>query len=796
MKFTLSWLKDHLDTDASPAEIGRKLTELGLELEGIENPADKLAPVRIAHVVEAVPHPNADKLRVCQVDTGNGQSVQVVCGAPNARAGMKVAYAPPGAHIPGSGITLKVAAIRGVESHGMLCSARELELGEDHDGILDLPADAPPGAPFAAWIGLDDPVFDIAITPDRADCLGVAGIARDLAAAGLGTLKTPAAPSIAGDFACPIAVHTHDPDGCPAFLGRVVRGVRNGPSPDWLQRRLKAIGLRPISVLVDVTQYLMIDRARPLHVYDLARLTGAVTARRGRSGDSFEALNGKTYAPSEAMVVIADDARVLGLGGIMGGEYSGCTEATTDVLIECALFESVRVGETGRALNLNSDARARFERGVDPAGLDDGLALATAMILDLCGGTPSESMLAGASPRFERTIAYRPARTLALGGLAVPAADQRAILERLGFTVSADDEPWTVRVPSWRKDVEGEADLVEEVLRLVGYDHIPSAPMPRADGVAKPTATPVQARLKRVRRTMAARGFAEAITWSFIAPEDAAPFGGGAWTLDNPISADLAVMRPTLLAGLARAAQRNRDRGADSVRLFELGKRYHAMDDGFERLTLALLAAGDKQGRHWTAPKASRFDVFDAKAEALAALEAAGFAAERAQVTMDAPGWFHPGRSGVLRLGPTQPLAAFGELHPTILKAFDLDGTVIAAEVYLDAIPLPKASGRARPVYTPPVLQAVTRDFAFVVPADLPSAKLIQAIRGADKQTIIDVSLFDRFAGPGVEDGHVSLAVAVTLQPKDTSFTDADLTALSAKIVDAAAKATGARLRA
>lgn len=795
MKFTLSWLKDHLETEAAPTEIGRKLTELGLELEGIENPADKLLPLRVAYVVEAVPHPNADKLRVCQVDTGDGRPVQVVCGAPNARTGMKVAYAPPGTFIPGSGITLKVAAIRGVESHGMLCSARELELGEDHDGILDLDADAPVGTPFAAWMGLDDPVFDIAITPDRADCLAVAGIARDLAAAGLGTLKTPATPRIDGSYPCPVAIFTHDPDGCPAFLGRVVRGVRNGPSPDWLQRRLKAIGLRPISALVDVTQFIMIDRARPLHVYDLAKVTGAITVRRGRAGDSFEALNGKTYAPTEAMVAIADDVRVLGLGGIMGGEYSGCTETTTDVLIECALFESVRIGETGRALNLNSDARARFERGVDPAGLQDGLALATAMILDLCGGDPSEAQMAGTPPTFARSIAYRPARTLSLGGLAVPETDQHAILERLGFALAPSQSPWTVRVPSWRKDVEGEADLVEEVLRLVGYDHIPAAAMPRADGVAKPTATPVQARLKRVRRTMAARGYAEAITWSFVAPEDAAPFGGGAWTLDNPISADLAVMRPTLLAGLARAAQRNRDRGADSVRLFELGKRYFATDNGFERLTLALLAAGNKQGRHWTGPKATRFDVFDAKAEALAALQAAGFAPDRAQVTMDAPGWFHPGRSGVLRLGPTQPLAAFGELHPNILKAFDLDGPAIAAEVYLDAVPLPKTNGRARPVYTPPALQAVTRDYAFVVPADMPSAKLVQAIRGADKQAITDVSLFDRFAGPGVEDGHVSLAIAVTLQPKDTSFTDADLTALSAKIVDAAAKATGARLR-
>lgn len=792
MKFTLSWLKDHLDTTATLEEITTALVRLGLEVEGVENPADKLAPFVIAHILEAEKHPNADKLRVCKVDIGKGEPVQVVCGAPNARAGMKAVFGPPGAYVPGLDVTLKVSAIRGVESGGMMCSGRELQLSEDSDGILDLPADAPVGVPYAQWLGIDDPVIEIAITPNRQDCLGVAGVARDLAAAGLGTLKTPAVEPVAGVFENPVPIRIEDSEGCPVFLGRVVRGVKNGPSPEWLARRLNAIGLRPISALVDITQYIMIDRGRPLHVYDLAKLTGGLTARSARQGEELLALNGKTYTLEEGMVVIADDVKAHGLGGIMGGEESGCTEATTDVVIECAAFDPVRIGATGRKLGLTSDARARFERGIDPAFIEPGMELATRMVLDICGGEASTVTKAGEVPAFDRTVVYNPARVETLGGVPVAETEQEAVLTRLGFAIEARGaEGWTIRVPSWRKDVDGAADIVEEVLRLVGYDKIPSTPLPRAEGVARPTATAMQLRQRRVRRAAAARGFQEAVTWSFISPAEAAPFGGGVFTLDNPISADLAVMRPSLLPGLIAAAGRNRARGATSIRLFEVGKRYLA--DG-EKPTLALVATGDKQARHWAA-RAAGFDVYDAKAEALAVLEAAGAPVDRLQVTVDAPEWFHPGRSGTLRLDPRNPIAHFGELHPKVARALDIKGTVVAVEIYLDAIPQPKAVKRARAKYAPSDLMPVSRDFAFVVKADVEAGKLVQAVRGADKQAITAVEVFDVFQGPGVEDGHKSIALAVTLQPGATSFTDADLEAISGKIVAAAGK-VGAVLRA
>ena len=792
MKFTLSWLKDHLDTSATLDEITTALVRLGLEVEGVENPAEKLAPFTIAHILEAEKHPNADKLRVCKVDIGQGEPVQVVCGAPNARAGMKAVFGPPGAYVPGLDVTLKISAIRGVESRGMMCSGRELELSEESDGILDLPADAPVGVSYVDWLGLDDPVIEVAITPNRQDCLGVAGIARDLAAAGLGTLKTPAVEAVAGAFENPVPIRVDDAEGCPVFLGRLVRGVKNGPSPEWLSRRLNAIGLRPISALVDITQYILIDRGRPLHVYDLAKLTGGLTARPGKPGEELLALNGKTYALDETMVVIADDAKALGLGGIMGGEESGCTETTTDVVIECAAFDPVRIGMTGRKLGLTSDARSRFERGIDPAFIEPGMELATRMVLDLCGGEASTVTKAGEVPTFDKTVTYNPARAESLGGVAVPSDEQGAVLTRLGFTVEAKQgDTWTIRVPSWRKDIDASADIVEEVLRLVGYDKIPTTPLPRPDGVARPTATPMQLRQRRARRAAAARGFQEAVTWSFISPAEAAPFGGGAFTLDNPISADMAVMRPSLLPGLIAAAGRNKDRGASSIRLFEVGKRYLA---DAEKPTLALVATGEKQGRHWQA-KASQFDVYDAKAEALAILEAAGAPVDRLQTTADAPAWFHPGRSGSLRLDPRNPIAHFGELHPAVAKALDIKGTVIAVEVYLDVIPQPKSVKRARPKYAPSDLMPVSRDFAFVVKADVEAGKLLQAVRGAEKQAITNVEVFDVFSGPGVEEGHKSIALAVTLQPGATSFTDADLEAISAKIVAAAGK-VGATLRA
>lgn len=792
MKFTLSWLKDHLDTDADLQTIVETLTRLGLEVESVDNPAEKLAPFKIARILTAERHPQADKLQVLTVDTGEGAPVQVVCGAPNARAGLIGVFGAPGTYVPGSDITLKVAAIRGVESRGMMCSKRELELSDEHEGIIELPEDAPVGSAFAAYAGLDDPIIEVAITPNRQDCLGVWGIARDLAAAGLGTLKTAPVVSVPGGYANPIRIETLDPEGCPAFLGRVVRGVTNGPSPEWMQQRLRAIGLRPISALVDITNYITFDRGRPLHVYDLAKLDGALVARRAKNGETILALNGKSYTLDDSMTVIADDREVHDIGGIMGGEHSGVTEATTDIVIECAYFDPARIGITGRKLGINSDARARFERGVDPGFLPAGMELATRMILDLCGGAPSEVTVAGQVPNPDKVVAYCPERTETLAGVAVPQGRQAAILTELGFTVEPG-EPWQVSVPTWRRDIDGEADIVEEVVRIHGYEHIPSTTLPRGEGVARPTATPQQLIERRVRRAVAARGANEAVTWSFIAPAEAEPFGGGAWTLDNPISADLAVMRPSLLPGLLSAAKRNGDRGATSLRLFEVGRRYLA---DAEHPTVGIVLAGEKTGRDWRTGKATGFDAFDAKAEALAALAAAGAPVDRLQVQAPASPWYHPGRSGRLTLGPKQVLAEFGELHPQVARSFDLRGTVAVAEVYLDALPPAKAArARSRPPYQPSALQPVTRDFAFLVDEAVTADALLRAVRGADKAVITDVTLFDSFNGPGVPEGKKSLAISVTLQPFTRSFTDEEIDAVAAKLVAAAGKAVGATLR-
>ncbi|HEY0312544.1 MAG TPA: phenylalanine--tRNA ligase subunit beta [Allosphingosinicella sp.] len=790
MKFTLSWLKEHLDTDASLDTIVETLTRIGLEVEGVDNPAEKLAPFTIAKVLTAERHPQADKLQVLTVDAGTGETIQVVCGAPNARAGLTGVFGAPGTYVPGSDMTLKVAAIRGVESRGMMCSVRELELGDEHDGIIELPADAPVGARYADWAGLDDAVIDVAITPNRQDCMGVHGIARDLAAAGLGTLKPVAVQDIAGSFPCPIEIRTDDPAGCPAFYGRVVRGVRNGASPAWLQQRLKAVGQRPISALVDMTNYIMLSYGRPLHVYDLAKLKGAIVARKARDGEEVLALNGKSYRLDPSMTVIADDCGVHDIGGIMGGEHSGVTEATTEILIECAYFDPAAIARTGQKLALTSDARSRFERGVDPAFLETGLALATQMALELAGGEASETVRAGSTPDPARVVAYRPARALELGGIDIPEPRQMDILARLGFEVQRGD-PWQVRVPSWRRDVDGAADIVEEVVRIEGYDRIATAPLPRAPGVAKPTATAEQLAERRVRRTAAARGLNEAVTWSFIAEDEAAPFGGAAFVLENPISEEMKAMRPSLLPGLLAAARRNIARGADSVRLFEIGRRYLA--DG-ERPTLGLVLAGDRAVRDWRAGKAAGFDAFDAKAEAMALLAAAGARVENLQALSPAGSVYHPGRSARLCLGPKNVLAECGELHPAILKAFDLSGPVVAGEIYLDAIPAKRATARTRDAYAPPAVQAVKRDFAFLVPEALQADALLRAVRGADKQAIVAVSLFDVFTGPGVPEGQKSIAVEVTLQAGEKSFTDEDLKAVSAKVVAAVAK-LGARLR-
>jgi len=783
MKFSLEWLKQHLDTDASADAIAEKLTAIGLEVEDLSNPAEAIAPFRVAKVLTAEKHPQADKLQVLTVDAGTGETIQVVCGAPNARAGMLGVFGPPGTYIPGSDITLKVAAIRGVESRGMMCSSRELELGDDHSGIIELPEDAPVGAVYTHYAGLDDPVFNVNVTPNRQDCMGVRGIARDLAAAGMGKLKPLAVPQIEGAFPCPVPIRIEDPEGCPAFFGRAVTGVSNGPSPDWMQRRLKAAGQRPISALVDITNYVMLEHGRPAHAYDIAKLTGGLTARPAKPGEKVLALNEKEYSLETFMTVIADDRQVHDIGGIMGGEDSGVSEDTTDVMLEVAYFTPERIARTGQVLGLTSDARSRFERGVDPAFLDEGLAILTGLIVDICGGEPSAALRVGQAPIERRTIEFDFGRTKALSGIDVAEARQREILERLGFELNGT----TVTIPTWRRDVEGPADLVEEVARIEGYDKVPSMPLERAAGVAKPTATRSQLMERRLRRTAAARGLDEAVTWSFISEGEADAFGGADWRLANPISEDLKVMRPSLLPGLISAARRNLDRGASSVRLFEVGRRY--LGDA-EHPTLSVLLAGEKRGREWQSGKAQPFGPYDLKAEVSALLEAAGAPVANLQVFPDAGPTWHPGRSARLGLGPKTIVASFGELHPRLQKELNAPAGAVAADIYLDAIPAPRSPGRARVAYAPPPLQAITRDFAFLVPADLASDNLLRAIRGADKSAITGVRLFDRFDSP---EG-LSLAFEVKLQPSEKSFTDEQIGEISQRIV-AAAEKLGARLR-
>ena len=815
MKFTLSWLKDWLDTDADPTTIADTLTNLGLEVEGLSNPADALAPFRVAKVLTAEKHPQADKLQVLTVDAGTGEKIQVVCGAPNARAGMVGVFGAPGTYIPGSDITLKVAAIRGVESRGMMCSARELQLGEDHSGIIELPDDAPVGARYAEYAGLNDPVFDVFITPNRPDCMGVDGIARDLAAKGLGQFRHRSYEVLGGNYSDSPKVVVEPDSGCWVFWRRLIRGVRNGPSPEWLQQRLKAVGLRPISALVDITNFFSIDQARPLHVYDVKKLTGDIVVRRGKPGDKFLALNDKEYEPTSDDCVISDGSGAIGLGGVIGGESTGVDEDTTDVLLECAWFDPARIAATGQRHGIVTDARARFERGVDPMKLTSAIETAAKMIVDLCGGEVMEPTISGQFPaegypnKLHRLV-HHPERTAELAGIDLPAAEQLSILGRLGFNAVDPQDPeswndekarlalkakleaagleaWIVAIPTWRPDIAGQADLVEEIARIHGYDRLPATPLPRKAGVAQPTATRSQLVERRVRRTAAARGLDEAVTWSFISDAEAQAFGGGDWRLANPISEEMKAMRPSLLPGLIAAARRNLDRGAASVRLFEIGRRYLADS---EHPTLGLILAGERHARGWQSGKAQAFDAFDAKAEIVALLDAAGAPVGNLQVFPNAGATWHPGRSATLRLGPKTILAAFGELHPGLQKSFDAPVGAVAAEIYLDAIPPSRSSGRARAAYSPPTLQAVTRDFAFIVPVDLTAENLLRAIRGADKAAITNARLFDRFETP---DG-LSLAFEVTLQPVEKSFTDEQIGEISKAIVVAAEK-LGARLR-
>ena len=792
MKFSLTWLKDYLDTTASVAEICDALNAIGLEVEGVEDPAEKLAGFRIAHVLTAARHPDADKLQVLTVDTGDGQPLQVVCGAPNARAGMKGVLGLPGATVPANGMVLKKSAIRGVESNGMMCSTRELELGDDHDGIIELPDDAPVGTAFADYNG-SDPVIEVAVTPNRPDCMGVYGIARDLAAKGLGALKPISMPAFTSEGACPVEIRTDDVEGCPAFYGRVVKAVTNGTSPDWLQARLKSAGQRPISLIVDLTNYLMLGFGRPAHAYDLAKLSGAVVARRANDGEQVLALNEKTYTLDAEMMVIADDHGVHDIAGIMGGEHSGVSETTTDVLLEIAYFDPARIGATGRKLGLSSDARTRFEREVDPEFLDQGLDLLTGLIVELAGGTPSEIVRAGSPPSAAKVVTFDPDLTTRLGGVDVAEAEQKRILESLGFTVSAD---WQVTCPLRRNDIEGPADLVEEVVRIHGLDKVASLALPRVEGVARPTATPQQKLERGLRRAAAASGLNEAVTWSFLPEWAANHFSDGndtPWVLANPISEDMKAMRPALLPGLLMAAKRNADRGAASSRLFEIGRRYFRGAGGLsdEKPTLGIVLAGEKSPRGWQGGKAKLFDAFDAKALALSLLEAAGAPVANLMVMGEASAQFHPGQSATLRLGPKVVLARFGMVHPATLKAFDVDGPIAAVELFLDAIPAKKGAAFARPGFTPPALQAVTRDFAFLVPATLAAGDLVRSVQGADKAFITGVRVFDVFQGQGVPEGHKSVAVEVTLQPGEASFKDADLKAIAEKVVAAAAKLGG-----
>jgi phenylalanyl-tRNA synthetase beta chain len=794
MKTTLGWLKTHLDTDTTLDAIVDRLTMLGHDVEEVENRAEDLEPFCVASVVSAERHPNADRLKVCIVDTGRGQ-VQVVCGAPNAHTGMKGVFGPAGTIIPRTGALLRETVIRGVASRGMLCSAYELGLGEDHEGIIELPADAPVGVSYANYAGLGDTVLDIKVTPNRADCLGVRGIARDLAASGLGRLKPLDTAPVPGCFRSPIGIHIEDRSACPLFLGRHLRGLRNGPSPDWLRRRLEAIGLRPISALVDVTNFLTFDLNRPLHVFDAGRLDGDLTVRLARPGETLLALNGQEYALDTEITAIADKTGVQSLGGVIGGEPTSCTDATTEVLIEAALFDPVRTAATGRKLNVASDARYRFERGLDPAFVEDGLEIATRLILDLCGGEASEIVAAGAVPDWRRRYVLRAERAATLGGLDVPYKESAAILTALGFAVETQPGgDLAVEPPSWRGDIVGEADLVEEVLRVKGYDRIPVVPLDRDTALSRPSLTPAQRRTELVRRTLAGRGLTEAVTFSFISTREAALFGGAKpeLRLVNPISADLDAMRPSLLPGLVSAARRNADRGFSDAALFELGPAYRDDTPAGQALVAAGLRAGRTGAKHWREP-APAADLYLAKADALAALAAAGAPAANIQALTDPPDWFHPGRAGRLVLGP-KVLGHFGELHPEILEAFDAKPPMAGFEVFLDAVPEPRAASAKAPLKLP-VLQPIERDFAFVVDREMPADTLLRAARGVDRKLVAEIRLFDVYEGAGLPQGRKSLAITVVLQPQDRTLTEADIEDFSRRLIVQIEKATGGQLR-
>ena len=792
MKFTRSWLLEHLDTDADIDAIAEAMTLAGLEVEEIENPAEKLAPFSIAKVKTAVKHPDADKLKVCTVDTVDGE-MQIVCGAPNARAGMTVAYAPMGAYIPGADFSLdkKPRKIRGVESSGMMCSSTELELGDDSDGIMDLDDSLPMGMKLADALKVDDPIIDFEVTPNRPDWLGVDNIARDLAATGLGTWKTSAVAEIKGSFPCPVSIETTVPDACPVFAGRVVRGVKNGPSPKWLQDRLKAIGLRPISALVDITNFITYDRARPLHFYDVAKLSGDVTVRMGQD-EAFKALDDKSYIATSDDVAICDASGILGLGGIVGGESTGCGEDTTDILIESAYFDPLTIRRSAKRLGVNSDAKYRFERGVDTGFVRGGLDMATQMVLEICGGEASEVVIAGEIPAAPAAVGFDPRRVKALLGFAPTDVQMKEILDTLGFGVDDSADIWAIDVPSRRRDVTMQADIVEEIARIAGFDQLPATSLPRLTR-SGPLSTPQQSRLRLARRALALRGLNEAVTWSFCARGHARAFGGGendAIVLTNPISADLDCMRPSALIHILQAGQRSLQQGYPGAALFESGGVYHDDSPKGQRATIAGMRRADPS-RHWAGECA--MDALSAKADVLAALAAMGANVDNLQIVQGASDHYHPGRSGRLQMGPKKILAEFGELHPNALTALGVEGRVIGFEIWPDELPLPrkKNASKAKKALSLSEFMPVHRDFAFIVADDVPAGDILKAAKGADKALISDVALFDIYRGQGVDEGHKSLAIDVTLSPSGATLTDKEIEAVSDKIIAQVAKAGG-----
>ena len=803
MKFTLPWLKEHLDTDASLSEIVDRLTMIGLEVENVEDKANLFKPFVIASVISAEKHPNADRLRVCMVDIGDGKPVQVVCGAPNARAGMKGVFSAPGTFIPGKNITLAVGTIRGVESRGMLCSAAELMISDDHEGIIDLPADAPVGKSYADWAGAGDPVIEINLTPNRPDCTGVAGIARDLGATSIGAYKDRIPKPVKGTFPCPVKVKLDfgkTASLCPAFGLRLVKGVKNGPSPDWLQKRLTAIGLRPINTLVDITNFITFDRGRPLHVFDAAKVNGNLTVRRAKNGEKLLALDGKTYTLDEGTCVIADEKGVESLSGIMGGEATGCSEKTTDVLIESALWDELNIAQTGRKLGINSDARYRFERGVDPAFMLPGLELATQMVLDLCGGQASEVVVAGDPAPKEKVIDFPLSELPRLAGLKLPLAEIRRVLEKLGFFAAGQGEHMKVAVPSWRPDIHGRADIVEEIVRIIGVDRVPSTPIrARACAQARADRDPESHPQSQTRPCRARTGRSRDLVVRVEAGGRTVWRRHAELALANPIAAELSDMRPSLIAGLVMASQRNADRGFPDTALFEVGQIFKG-DRPEDQFTAAsglrhALARASGSGRHWSG-KAEPVDAFDAKADAFAVLAAAGAPMQALQVVPGGPAWFHPGRSGTIQIGPQNILGYFGELHPGTIAALKAEGPMVAFEVILEKIPEPKARPtRAKPLLELSPFQPVERDFAFVVASTVKAADIVRAAQNVDKKVISNVVVFDVYEGKGIEPGKKSIAIAVTIQPREKTLTDAEIDALSGKIVAEVTKRTGGVLR-